>query len=60
MSTNDNTVIITANSGFDKNKLHNFYFTNAFQGFGWMLFHFSVVYFFTILLKSVTLVGIFL
>lgn len=60
MNTTDNTVIITAKTGFNEHRLSNFYWTNAFQGFSWMLFHFAVVYFFTILLDNLALVGIFL
>lgn len=60
MSNIDSTVVITANTGFDKNRLNNFYLTNIFQGIGWMMFHFAVVFFFTQLLGSLALVGIFL
>lgn len=60
MSNIDNTVVITANTGFDKTRLNNFYLTNIFQGFAWMMFHFAVVFFFTQLLGSLALVGIFL
>lgn len=56
----DETVVISANTGFDGYKLRNFYMTNAFQGFVWMIFHFSVVFFFTFQLQNVALVGIFL
>lgn len=59
-TTIDNTVVITADKWFSENQLRNFYFTNSFQGFGWMLFHFAVVYFFTKLLDSLAMVGIFL
>lgn len=59
MST-DNTVIITAETGFNAHRLKNFYFTNVFQGFTWMLFHFAVVYFFTKILDNLALVGLFL
>lgn len=55
-----NPVMITANTSLDGYRLKNFYLTNAFQGFVWMIFHFSVVFFFTFQLKSVALVGIFL
>lgn len=54
------TVMISANTSLDGYKLKNFYITNAFQGFVWMIFHFSVVFFFTFQLESVLLVGIFL
>lgn len=56
----ESPVMITANRSFDGYKLRNFYMTNAFQGFVWMIFHFSVVFFFTFQLESVALVGIFL
>ena len=51
-----NPVVITVNRALSGNRLKNFYLTNAFQGFVWMVFHFSVVYFFTFQLKSVALV----
>lgn len=50
------TVIISTNTGLDGVRLKNFYMTNAFQGFVWMVFHFSVVFFFTFQLQSVALV----
>jgi hypothetical protein len=53
-------VIITANTALSGTRLKNFYLTNAFQGFVWMVFHFSVVFFFTFQLKNVALVGVFL
>lgn len=56
----NNPVIISIQTKLDGHRLKNFYLTNAFQGFVWMIFHFSVVFFFTFLLKSVALVGIFL
>lgn len=55
-----NTVIISPNTGFTGKRLRNFYITALFQGFVWMVFHFSVVYFFTLFLKNIALVGIFL
>jgi Major Facilitator Superfamily len=55
-----NPVMITANTDLSGIRLRNFYITNGFQGFVWMIFHFSVVFFFTFQLKSVALVGIFL
>lgn len=60
MSNTDNTVVITAGPSLSGHKLKNFYFTNVFQGFAWMLFHFSIVYFFTAILDNLALVGIFL
>ncbi len=56
----DSTVIISVQTKFDGYRLKNFYLTNSLQWFVWMIFHFSVVFFFTFLLKSVALVGIFL
>ncbi len=56
----ENPVIITANRNLSGVRLKNFYITNAFQGFVWMIFHFSMVFFFTFQLNSVFLVGIFL
>ena len=44
----------------DTTRRKNMYYSNAFTGFVWMLFHFTVVYFFGLELGSVTLVGIFL
>lgn len=56
----EEVVVISANNAFDGHKLKNFYLTNAFQWFVWMIFHFSVVFFFTFQLEKVALVGIFL
>jgi hypothetical protein len=55
-----NPVVITANRNLSGIRLRNFYFTNIFQGFVWMIFHFSMVFFFTFQLNNVFLVGIFL
>ena len=59
-SSRANPVIISVQTKLDGYRLKNFYLTNAFQWFVWMIFHFSVVFFFTFLLKSVVLVGVFL
>lgn len=56
----ENTIMISTNTSLDGFRLKNFYMTNVFQGFVWMIFHFSVVFFFTFQLKEVALVGIFL
>lgn len=56
----DNTLMVSVETRLDGDRLKNFYITNAFQGFVWMIFHFSVIYFFTFLLESIALVGIFL
>ncbi len=57
---NSNPIMITANSNLSWVKLRNFYMTNAFQWFVWMIFHFSMVFFFTFQLHSITLVWVFL
>jgi hypothetical protein len=51
-----NPIVITANTALSGTRLKNFYLTNAFQGFVWMIFHFSVVFFFTFQLESIVLV----
>ncbi len=56
----ENPVIITANSSLSWIRLKNFYLTNCLQGFVWMIFHFSMVFFFTFQLENVALVWIFL
>jgi hypothetical protein len=56
----NDTIVISTNTALDGYRLRNFYMTNAFQWFVWMVFHFSVVFFFTFQLESVALVGIFL
>jgi MFS family permease len=56
----DNTVVISVQTWLDGYRLRNFYITNSFQGFVWMIFHFSVIFFFTFLLENIALVGIFL
>ncbi len=55
-----NPIIISVQTGLDGYRLRNFYITNSFQGFVWMIFHFSVVFFFGFLLNNIALVGIFL
>ncbi len=55
-----NPVIISVQTGLDGFRLRNFYITVGFQGFVWMIFHFSVVFFFTFLLQNIVLVGFFL
>lgn len=41
-------------------KLKNLYNTGIFIGFTWMLFHFTIIFFFWMVLDSVFLVGLFL
>lgn len=60
LSPKINPVIITANTSLSGTRLKNFYLTHALQGFVWMIFHFSVVYFFTFQLDSIALVWLFL
>ena len=59
-SESSNPIIISTQTGLEWYRLRNFYITNAFQGFVWMIFHFSVVFFFGFLLDNIALVGIFL
>jgi MFS family permease len=58
--TESNPIVISAQTGLDGYRLRNFYITNSFQGFVWMIFHFSVVFFFGFLLNNIAMVGIFL
>ncbi len=60
LSQESNPVIISVQTGLDGFRLRNFYITVGFQGFVWMIFHFSVIFFFTFLLKNIALVGFFL
>jgi hypothetical protein len=54
------TAIISAATSLDGYRRTNLYWTNLLLGFTWMLFHFTVVFFFTFQLKSLAMVGIFL
>lgn len=60
LHTDSNPIVISAQTGLDGYRLRNFYITNSLQGFVWMIFHFSVVFFFGFLLDNIALVGIFL
>ena len=60
ISAESNPVIISAQTSLDWYRLRNFYITNSFQWFVWMIFHFSVVFFFGFLLRNLALVGFFL
>lgn len=60
MQSTENTVVISTPTEFNGNKKRNFYITSLLLGFLWMLFHFTVVFFFTFQLESVILVWIFL
>ena len=48
--------IVRAAQSDDDIRIKNMLNTNVFMGFVWMLFHFTVVYFFTITLKNPLLV----
>lgn len=54
------TNFVTMETEADRIKRKNLYYVSAFIGFVWMLFHFTVVFFFGIELGSAALVGIFL
>ena len=60
MQENDLPLIISVDRNFNGNKKRNFFITTFLQGFLWMIFHFTVVFFFTFQLKSMVLVGVFL
>lgn len=55
-----NTLIVSVDKVIDKVKERNFFFTVLALNFVWMLFHFTVVFFFTLQLESIALVWIFL
>ena len=54
------TAFVTLETEADITKRRNLYYVSALIGFVWMLFHFTVVFFFTLTLGSPVLVGIFL
>ncbi len=58
--SHENRVMISIETGLDGYRLRNFYITHGLQWFVWMIFHFSVIFFFTFLLKNVALVWFFL
>ncbi len=60
IESGSNPIIISTQTGLEWYRLRNFYITNSLQGFVWMIFHFSVVFFFGFLLHNIALVGIFL
>ncbi|MDD3302410.1 MAG: MFS transporter [Candidatus Gracilibacteria bacterium] len=53
-------IVISVDKELDKTKSRNLFLTVTALNFIWMLFHFTVVFFFTLKLKSVALVGVFL
>jgi hypothetical protein len=56
MQENNSPLVISVDKNFNGNKKKNFFITIFLQGFLWMLFHFTVVFFFTFKLESVVLV----
>lgn len=54
------TNYVTVETETDRIRRKNLYYVSSFIGFVWMLFHFTVVYFFGIQLGSAILVGAFL
>lgn len=54
------TAYVSVETEGDQIKRKNLFLATAFIGFVWMLFHFTVVFFFTLQLGSPVLVGIFL
>lgn len=54
------TNFVTMETEADRIRRKNLFYVSAFIGFVWMLFHFTVVYFFGIQLGSAALVGVFL
>jgi hypothetical protein len=56
MTESQATAFVTLETEADLVKRQNLYFVSAFLGFVWMLFHFTVVFFFTLILKSPALV----
>ncbi len=54
------TAFVTLETEADLTKRQNLHYVSAFIGFVWMLFHFTVVFFFTLTLGSPVLVGLFL
>jgi hypothetical protein len=52
--------VVSVDKTLDSVKEKNLFLTVTALNFIWMLFHFTVVFFFTWKLKSVVLVGIFL
>lgn len=54
------TAYVSMETETDVIRRKNLNYATAFMGFVWILFHFTVVYFFALELKSPVLVGIFL
>lgn len=51
---------VTIESEDNKIKLNNLYNVWIFIGFAWILFHFTIIFFFWMVLESILLVGLFL
>jgi len=60
MQESDNTVVISVDREFSGNRMRNFFITTFLLWFLWMLFHFTVIFFFTFRLESIALVWVFL
>jgi hypothetical protein len=60
MTESQTTAFVSLETEADLVKRKNLHLVSAFIGFVWMLFHFTVVFFFTLILKSPVLVGVFL
>lgn len=59
-AANEASNFVSIESESDRVKRKNLFYVSASIGFVWMLFHFTVVFFFGLELKSAALVGIFL
>lgn len=59
-TSTERTAFVSLETEADRIKRNNLYLASAFIGFVWMLFHFTVVFFFTLTLGSPLLVGLFL
>lgn len=51
---------VTIESEENKIKLNNLYNVGIFVGFAWIVFHFTIIFFFGLELESILLVGLFL
>gem|GEM_PF-1164322 len=54
------TNFITVESEYNQIKMKNLLNTGVLIGFIWLVFHFTIIFFFGMVLQSVLLVGIFL
>ena len=56
----ERTVFVSMETEADTIKRNNLYIVTSCISFVWMLFHFTVVFFFTLILSSPLMVGLFL